>query len=77
VSRLNDRNRVPIRNRHGPEDWMTAAERADMLSFKLTKAQTAAIMKDTRLPGEITFAYKTSAAVILRIQQKARKRSPK
>ena len=75
MSRLNDRNGVSIRNRHSPESWMTDADRAASLSLKLTKAQVASIVLDTRLPGEIASTYKTSAAVILRIKQKARRQN--
>ena len=59
--------------RHAPESWMSLPERADMLSFRLTKAQVLQIAADTRLPGEIAAKYKTSAAIILRIQQKGRR----
>ena len=52
---------------------MAAARCAEMLSLKLTQHQLEAIRRDTRLPGEIALTYKTSAAVILRIQQKLRK----
>jgi hypothetical protein len=53
---------------------MTVAERAEMISLRLTRPQIKAIVQDTRLPGEIASTYKTSAAVILRIQQKFRGR---
>ena len=69
-----DRRRMPIRNRRDPESWMTTADRAEMISLRLTRPQIEAIVRDTRLPGEIAASYKTSAAVILRIQQKYRSR---
>ena len=72
MSSSDDRRLTPIRNRHSAESRMTAAERAEAFSFKLTRLQIEAIIQDTRLPGEIASTYKTSAAVILRIQQKFR-----
>ena len=47
-------------------------ERADRFSGRLTLQQLDAIANDTRLPGEIAGAYSVSAAVIMRILQKAR-----
>jgi hypothetical protein len=47
-------------------------ERANRFAGRLTLDQLEAIANDTRLPGEIAGAYGVSAAVILRIQQKAR-----
>jgi hypothetical protein len=49
-------------------------ERADRFAGRLTLRQLEAIANDTRLPGEIAGAYGVSAAVIVRIQQKARQR---
>jgi len=53
---------------------MTVSERADMIALRLTRPQIEAIVKDTRLPGEIAQTYRTSAAVILRIRQRFRRR---
>lgn len=47
-------------------------DRAEQLAGRLTLRQIEAIASDTRLPGEIAGAYGVSAAVIVRIQQKAR-----
>ena len=47
-------------------------ERADQLAARLTLKQLEAIANDTRLPGEIAGAYGVTAAVIARIQHKAR-----
>jgi hypothetical protein len=47
-------------------------ERADRFATRLTLQQLEAIAKDIRLPGEVAGAYGVSAAVIVRIQQKAR-----
>ena len=47
-------------------------ERADRLALRLTLPQLKAIAKDTRLPGEIAGAYGVTAAVIVRIQHRAR-----
>jgi hypothetical protein len=47
-------------------------DRADRLAGRLSLSQIEAIANDTRLPGEIAGAYGVSAAVILRIQHKAR-----
>ena len=46
-------------------------ERAQRLALRLTLPQLVSIASDTRLPGEIAGAYGVSAAVILRIQQRA------
>jgi hypothetical protein len=50
-------------------------ERADRLAGRLTLQQLDAIANDTRLPGEIAGAYGVSAAVIVRIQHKARQKA--
>jgi hypothetical protein len=47
-------------------------DRAERLARRLTVQQLEAIVIDTRLPGEIAGAYGVTAAVILRIQLKAR-----
>jgi len=47
-------------------------ERADRLAGRLTRRQLEAIANDTRLPGEIAGAYGVTAAVIVRIQHRAR-----
>ena len=47
-------------------------ERAERLAGRLTRKQLEAIVNDTRLPGEIGSSYGVTAAVIVRIQQKAR-----
>jgi hypothetical protein len=45
---------------------------ADRLARRLTLAQLDTIAKDTRLPGEIAYAYGVTAAIIARIQHRAR-----
>jgi hypothetical protein len=50
-------------------------ERADQLAGRLTLQQLEAIANDPRLPGEIAGAYGVSAAVIVRIQHKARQKA--
>jgi hypothetical protein len=47
-------------------------DRAEPLAERFTLQQLEAIANDTRLPGEIAGAYGVTAAVILRIQLKAR-----
>ena len=47
-------------------------DRAERLARRFTLPQLEAIANDTRLPGEIAGAYGVTAAVILRIQLKAR-----
>ena len=47
-------------------------ERAERLSRRLSPEQLDAIVRDTRLPGEIAGAYGLTARVIVRIQQQAR-----
>ena len=48
--------------------------RAEGIAMRLTLAQQRAIAADTRLPGEIAYTYKTTAAVIVRIQKALRRR---
>jgi hypothetical protein len=47
-------------------------DRAQRLALKLALQQLDAIVKDTRLPGEIASTYGVTAAIIVRIQHKAR-----
>jgi hypothetical protein len=48
------------------------ADRAERFALRLTLPQLEAIAKDTRLPGEIAGTYGVTAAVIARVQHKAR-----
>jgi hypothetical protein len=77
MSNSDDRSKTSIRDRHHPLSWMTEEERAESIAARFTLAQQKAIASDTRLPGEIAHAYKTTAAVIVRIQQKLRQRGDK
>lgn len=74
MSSRDARAKTPILNRHDPLSWMTEQDRAEKIAGRLTLAQQLAIANDTRLPGEIACTSKTSAAVIVRLQQKLRRR---
>ena len=74
MSRHDDRGGLSIRSRPDPLKWMTERERAEAMTLRLTLAQQRAIAADTRLPGEIASTYKTTAAVIVRVQQALRRR---
>jgi hypothetical protein len=76
MSASGDRAKIPIRHRHDPLKWMADEERTETFVTRLTLAQQRAIAKDTRLPGEIACTYKTTAAVIVRVQQVLRRRPP-
>jgi hypothetical protein len=73
MSNRDDRTKTSIR--HAPLSWMTEQDR--VVATRLTLAQLRAIASDTRLPGEIASTYKTTAAVIVRMQQKLRRRDNK
>ena len=77
MSNRDDRTKTSIRNRHDPLSWMTEQDRAEKLATRLTLAQQRAVASDTRLPGEIASTYKTTAAVIVRMQQRLRRRNNK
>ena len=74
MSNRDDRVKTSIRNRHDSLKWKTDQDRAETIVMRLTKAQQQAIAADTRLPGEIAYTYKTTAAVIVRIQKALRRR---
>ena len=74
MSTRDDRVKTSIRNRHDPLKWMADQFRAEGIAMRLTLAQQRAIAADTRLPGEIAYTYKTTAAVIVRIQKALRRR---
>jgi hypothetical protein len=71
MSNRDDRTKTSIRNRHDPLSWMTEQDRAEKL------ATLRAMASDTRLPGEIASTYKTTPAVIVRLQQRLRRRNNK
>ena len=64
---------VPARTRspHDPYGWMSRADRVALNSIALSPDQIIAIANDTRLPGEIGYTYRLSAAVVLQIQKRA------
>ena len=52
---------------------MSATDRAAFKSLSLSADQIDAIVRDTRLPGEIGYTYGISAAIVIRIQANAAK----
>src|SRR6187402_793670 len=58
---------------HDPYGWMSEGDRAALKSLSLSIEQIEAIAKDTRLPGEIGCTYGVSAAVVIGLQERARR----
>ena len=58
---------------HDPYGWMSRSDRAALKSVSLSTKQIEAIAKDTRLPGEIGSTYGVSAAVVIGLQERARR----
>ena len=74
-TRANSLNLAKLMSSHHPKLLQELEqERAERLAQRLTSTQIDAIVKDTRLPGEIAGAYGVTSEVILRILQRERKR---
>jgi hypothetical protein len=69
VTRIEPRESMPA-HRNGATVF--GEDRAERFALRLTLRQLDAIANDTRLPGEIASQYGVSAAVLMRIQRKAR-----
>jgi hypothetical protein len=73
--RQNDDQASPdFQSPHDPYGWMSRTDRAALRSVLLSTEQIEAIAKDTRLPGEIGCTYEISAAVVIGLQERARRR---
>jgi hypothetical protein len=72
MTRANMRDRPTAAQHRYRWSALSEEDRAQRLASRLTLQQLDAIVLDTRLPGEIAGAYGVTAAVIMRIQQKAR-----
>ena len=58
---------------HDPYGSMSESDRTALKSISLSDQQIEALAKDTRLPGEIGCTYGVSAALVIRLQERARR----
>jgi hypothetical protein len=73
IARNHDRASPAVPNPHDPYGWMSRSDRTALKSVSLSTSQIEAIAKDTRLPGEIGPTYVLSAAVVIGLQERARR----
>jgi hypothetical protein len=69
MTSYDQKTKVSIRSRHHHLSWMSESDREASARLNLSEESLLAIVRDTRLPGEIAGAFGLSAAVVLKIQR--------